>query len=282
MVSMSFRLVNVAGRAALLDAQDQWFDLETASGGVLPSDPMTAITRHGELHAVAAALERATPGGHLAGADLQAPVPTPRQSFAVGLNYRNHAAESQMEPPSSPLVFAKFPSCIVGPSSDVQLNTHAGDYEVELVVVIGAQARNVDESAAWSYVAGVTGGQDISDRHLQFAAQPPHFDLGKSRETYGPIGPALVSVDALADRDAVPLRCWVNGELRQDGNTRDLIFSVPRLVAYLSSILTLYPGDVIFTGTPEGVGAASGRFLSPGDLVESDIDGVGRLTNRCR
>jgi 2,4-didehydro-3-deoxy-L-rhamnonate hydrolase len=281
---MAFRMVNIAGRAALLDAQDRWFDVESRSGGEIASDPMTAVAHHAALHELSAQLDDAEPehgGRPVSERELLAPAPSPRQCFAVGLNYRSHAAESQMELPAAPLVFSKFPSCIVGPFSDVELRTHAGDYEVELVVVIGTEARDVTEADAWSYVAGVTGGQDISDRHLQFVASPPHFDLGKSRSSYGPMGPVLVSPDALPDRNAIALRCWVNGELRQEASTSDLIFSVPTLVSYLSSILTLLPGDVIFTGTPEGVGAVSGRFLSPGDVIESEIDGIGRFANRC-
>jgi 2-keto-4-pentenoate hydratase/2-oxohepta-3-ene-1,7-dioic acid hydratase in catechol pathway len=134
---------------------------------------------------------------------------------------------------------------------------------------------------AWDHVVGVTGGQDVSDRALQFAARPPHFDLGKSRDGYGPIGPVLVSVDSLADRDDIAVECRVNGEVRQRSSTAELIFAVPALIEYLSSILTLYPGDLIFTGTPDGVGMSSGRLLRPGDVVETRIGGVGSMTNRC-
>ena len=212
---------------------------------------------------------------------LGAPVPDPRSVFAVGLNYRSHAAESGLDLPENPLVFTKFPSCLVGPRHDIALNSTTGDYEVELVVVIGSGGRDIAEADAWSHVAGLTIGQDISDRALQFAAKPPHFDLGKSRDTYGPMGPVLVSTDSFADPDDIELSCWVNGEPRQHDRTSNLIFGVPRLIAYLSSILTLSTGDVIFTGTPEGVGAASRRFLSPGDVITSTIDGIGTMVNRC-
>jgi 2-keto-4-pentenoate hydratase/2-oxohepta-3-ene-1,7-dioic acid hydratase in catechol pathway len=124
-------------------------------------------------------------------------------------------------------------------------------------------------------------GQDISDRPAQFAAKPPHFDLGKSFDTFGPIGPVLISVDELDDRDALHIRTLVNGEVRQDGTTVDLIFDVPTLVSYLSHVTTLVPGDLIFTGTPEGVGAAQGKFLVDGDEIVTTIDGVGELRNRC-
>ena len=125
-------------------------------------------------------------------------------------------------------------------------------------------------------------GQDISDRTLQFAAEPPHFDLGKSRDTYGPTGPVIVSPDSFSDSNDLAVRCEVNGEPRQDDRTTNLIFDVPTLVSYLSGILTLTPGDLIFTGTPDGVGAASQRFLRDGDVITTSIEGIGTLTNRCR
>jgi 2,4-didehydro-3-deoxy-L-rhamnonate hydrolase len=275
---MTFRLANVAGRAALC-TETHYFDLERISNGAFTSDPMSAITRFAELHSVE--FSGHTPDGLLEKADLAAPVPSPRNCFAIGLNYLNHAAESNMELPAAPLTFTKFPSCLVGPNADVVLNSEHGDYEVELVVVIGVGGRNIVESKAWDHVAGVTAGQDISDRMLQFAAKPPHFDLGKSRDTYGPTGPVVVSTDSFDDPNNFQLRCSINGEERQNGNTRQLIFSVPKLIAYLSSILTLSPGDLIFTGTPEGVGAAKGTFLRAGDIIDSHIEGIGSLKNRC-
>ena len=131
--------------------------------------------------------------------------------------------------------------------------------------MIGARIRDVAVGEAWDAVAGLTVGQDVSDRALQFAGKPPQFSLGKSHDTYGPTGPFVVSPDLVADRDDLPIRCEVNGDVRQDDTTANLIFPVPELVAYLSSILTLYPGDLIFTGTPAGVGRPQGKFLRPGD-----------------
>jgi 2,4-didehydro-3-deoxy-L-rhamnonate hydrolase len=275
---MTFRLANIAGRAALCNAKE-FFDLERISGGSLPSDPMAAISAHAQLHSVS--LDGQTADGQLDGADVRAAVPSPRNCFAIGLNYLNHAAESNMELPSAPLTFTKFPSCLTGPNDDVSLNSEHGDYEVELVAVIGVGGRNISEADAWSHVMGLTVGQDISDRALQFAAKPPHFDLGKSRDTYGPIGPVIASTDSFADLNNINLRCLVNGEERQNGSTKDLIFGIPKLISYLSHILTLTPGDVIFTGTPEGVGAPKGIFLKPGDVIESHIEGIGTLRNNC-
>jgi 2-keto-4-pentenoate hydratase/2-oxohepta-3-ene-1,7-dioic acid hydratase in catechol pathway len=152
---------------------------------------------------------------------------------------------------------------------------------VELVVVIGEGGRNITEADAWSHVAGLTLGQDISDRTVQLTGQPPQFSLGKSFDTFGPIGPALVSVDSFPDPDAIELWCDVDGERKQHGTTADLIFSVSYLVSYLSSICTLETGDIIFTGTPDGVGMASGTFLKEGQTIVSGAAVIGELHNRC-
>jgi 2-keto-4-pentenoate hydratase/2-oxohepta-3-ene-1,7-dioic acid hydratase in catechol pathway len=211
---------------------------------------------------------------------LGPPVPRPQKVFGVGLNYASHAAETGRESPDSPLVFTKFPSCLVGPTADVEIRSDGCDYEGELVVVIGRGGRDIAIPDAWNHVVGVMVGQDISDRPAQFAATPPHFDLGKSFDTFGPTGPFVVSIDELRDRDALHITCAVNGEIRQDGTTSDLIFDVPTLVSFLSSITTLATGDLIFTGTPEGVGAAQGTFLTDRDVITTTIDGVGTMTNR--
>lgn len=277
---MAFRLANINERAALVDDLN-YYDMAEASGGALSSDLMDAITDVARLHDLGARLSELEPTGPLAGAILGPPIPRPRNAFAVGLNYEGHVAEAAMEAPAVPLVFAKFSSCIVGPDADIELRCEAADYEAEMVAVIGTAGCDIPEANAWNHVAGVMVGQDISDRALQFAAKPPHFDLGKSRDTYGPTGPWLVSTDLLVNRDAMPITCDVNGERRQDGSTANLIFGVPDLVAYISTIVTLIPGDLIFTGTPEGVGAAQGKFLVPGDVITTTIDGLGTLTNHC-
>ncbi|HEX9259803.1 MAG TPA: fumarylacetoacetate hydrolase family protein [Acidimicrobiales bacterium] len=278
---MPFRLANVAGRAALVDASDQWYDLERVTAGRLGPDPMDVLADTDALHEVAARLDALSAGGSLLDAALEAPVPRPRNVFGVGLNYRTHAAESGVEVPTTPVVFGKFPSCVAGPGHAVELRSATADWEVELVVAIGRPGRDIAEADAWDHVAGLTVGQDISDRVLQFAAKPAHFDLGKSRDGYGPIGPVLVSPDAVADRDALSLSCSVNGHAKQADSTASLIFSVPQLVAYLSGVMTLSSGDLIFTGTPAGVGVASRTFLQPGDVIESTIEGIGTLVTRC-
>ena len=175
--------------------------------------------------------------------------------------------------PSSPRVSSARPT-------DVELRSDAVDYEGELVVVIGPGGKDIEPAAAWDHVVGLMVGQDISDRAVQFAAKPPHFDLGKSFDTFGPIGPVMVSPDSV-DRDRLRIVTEVNGEVRQDGTTDQLIFDIPTLVSYLSRVTTFTTGDLIFTGTPDGIGAAQGKFLADGDVVTTRIDGIGTLTNRC-
>ncbi|BAN00593.1 fumarylacetoacetate hydrolase family protein [Ilumatobacter coccineus] len=277
---MGFRLANVDGRAALVTGND-YVDLETISDGSLSSDPMAALQRPERLAALAARLGDASPTGSLDDATLLSPVPRPRNVFAIGLNYSDHAAESNMEPPSTPLVFTKFPSCICAPNSTIELRSDFVDYEVEMVVVIGPGGKDIAEADAWNHVAGLTVGQDVSDRRMQFAANPPHFGLAKSFDTYGPIGPVVVSVDEVGDPDDLAITCSVNGDVRQNASTSGLIFGVPTLINHLSHVTTLAAGDLIFTGTPAGVGGSTGNFLADGDLVESTIAGIGTITNRC-
>ena len=276
---MAFRLTTMNDRAALL-ANDGVYDLERHSKSRFSPDPMEAIARHGELHQIAAALN-GTPDAPLASARLGLCVPRPRKVFAIGLNYRSHAEEAGMEIPQAPLVFAKFPNCLVGPTSDVVVHGPTTDWEAELVVVIGVRARAIAAADAWKAIAGLTCGQDISERMMQFAAKPPHFDLAKSYDTYGPIGPAVVSVDQLSDPSDLAITCDVNGQRRQEARTSDLIFGIPELVAYISAVCTLEPGDLIFTGTPAGIGATSGTFLKPGDTITTTIEGIGSIVNRC-
>ena len=277
---MGFRLANSKGRAALVSGA-HYFDLEEVSAGRLSADPMAAITHPALLASLSRTLGSRTPTGLLAEASLGPPVPNPQKSFAVGLNYRGHADEGGMEVPSAPLMFSKFPSCLVGPTADVEMRSDFCDYEGELVVVIGSSGKDIAHADAWDHVLGLTVGQDISDRVAQFAAQPPHFDLAKSFDTFGPTGPVLVSVDEVPDRDDLRIVCAVNGETRQNASTAGMIFDVPTLVSYLSRITTLVTGDVIFTGTPAGIGATQGKFLKDGDVVTTTIDGIGTMTNRC-
>lgn len=276
---MAFRLATMNERAVLV-AHGGVYDLERHAGGRFSPDPMEAIGRFRELHDAAAALG-GTPDADFDPGALGVCVPRPQKAFGIGLNYRTHAEESGMEIPPTPLVFAKFPSCLAGPTADIVLYGPTTDWEAELVVVMGTRARDIPLERAWDHVAGLTCGQDVSERTTQFASKPPHFDLGKSFDGYGPIGPCVVSPDQLANPDDLALACDVNGERRQETRTNDLIFDVPHLIAYLSGICTLEPGDLIFTGTPSGVGVMTGTFLQPGDVVTTTIEGLGTMTNRC-
>jgi 2,4-didehydro-3-deoxy-L-rhamnonate hydrolase len=273
------KLANHSGRAVLV-FDESVADIHEVSGGRFGPDPMSVYEDWTALVELAAGVTEGN--APLIEANLRCPVSAPRQVFAIGLNYQSHAEESGMALPSVPATFTKFPASLSGPFDDVELVGDTVDWEVELVVVIGTRADRVGESEAWSHVAGLTVGQDISDRTLQFAAGS-QFSLGKSRRGYGPMGPWLVTVDEVPDPDDLALGCSVDGETVQDARTSDLIFTVPRLIAELSAILPLLPGDVLFTGTPAGVGATRQppRFLRQGQLLETWIEGIGTIRNHC-
>jgi len=273
------KLANLSGRLALV-LEDGVADVATVSEGRFDSDPMSAYDDWPAFIDWARSVSDHT--GPLDESELGCPVPRPRQVFAIGLNYRSHAEESGMAVPEVPATFTKFPASLSGPFDDIEIIGDSVDWEVELIAVIGTRADRVDEADAWSHIAGLTVGQDISDRALQFAAGM-QFSLGKSRRGYGPMGPWLVTPDELADPNDLALGCRVDGETVQDASTNDLIFSVGQLVAELSSVLPLWPGDVIFTGTPSGVGMARTppRALQPGQILESWIEGIGTIRSTC-
>jgi len=276
---MSYSLANVSGRAALT-ANGYWYDVARVSSNELTSDPMDALLTPDRLSVLSASLSDFEPDGAIDLDLFGPPVPRPRNVFAIGLNYQAHADEGGMDVPTNPLVFTKFPSCLVGPTSDIEMRSDAVDYEGELVVVIGPGGKDIEPDAAWDHIVGLMVGQDVSDRAVQFAAQPPHFDLGKSFDTFGPIGPILVSPDSV-DCDQLRIVTKVNGEVRQDASTREMIFDIPTLVSYLSRVTTLSAGDLIFTGTPDGIGITQGKVLLDGDTVTTEIEGIGTLANRC-
>lgn len=273
------KIANHAARAALV-LDDEIADIATATDGRFGPDPMGIYDRWDEFVDAASSITTGT--GPLDVSALGCPVPAPRQVFAIGLNYRKHAEESGMQVPEFPATFTKYPASLAGPFDDIEIVGDSVDWEVELVAVVGRRADRVDEADGWSYIAGLTVGQDISDRKLQFAAGM-QFSLGKSRRGYGPMGPWLVTLDDVADPDDLALGCSVDGETVQDDRSSDLIFGVPKLVAELSSVLPLLPGDVIFTGTPAGVGMARTppRSLQPGNVLETWVDGIGTIRNRC-
>jgi 2-keto-4-pentenoate hydratase/2-oxohepta-3-ene-1,7-dioic acid hydratase in catechol pathway len=279
---MSVRLANLRGRAALILGNGV-ADVERASNGRFSSDPMQALAAWDDFAAWAAGRREGEAEAPLDEASLGPPVPRPSKVFAIGMNYRSHADEAGLEIPKSPVVFTKFPSCLVGPRAEVILSSAFVDWEVELVVVCGRRGRRIAEERALESVAGYCVGQDISDRKLQFADRPPQFSMGKSIDTFGPIGPGVVSLDALRDPNDLALTCDVAGERMQAARSSDLIFSVPALIAYLSAACTIEPGDLIFTGTPAGVGSTRDprRYLQAGEEIVSTIEGIGTLANRC-
>ena len=273
------KLANLSGRAVLITDAGA-IDVAKASDGRFGPDVQPIYDDWAAFTAFAAAVDDTTAETYDEAA-LENPVPSPGQVFAIGLNYRSHAEESGMALPEIPATFTKFPASLTGPFADVEIAGPTTDWEVELVVVIGATADRVAEADAWSHVAGLTIGQDISERTVQFKAGS-QFSLGKSYRGYGPIGPWVVTPDSVPNPDDLALSCSIDGTTVQDARTSDLIFSVPQLIAELSAVLPLRPGDIIFTGTPAGVGVTSKppRFLQPGEVLETSIEGIGTIRNR--
>jgi 2-keto-4-pentenoate hydratase/2-oxohepta-3-ene-1,7-dioic acid hydratase in catechol pathway len=276
------RIANVDGRAKLVVGATA-IDVAEATGGRFgPGLPQLYEVWDDFVDHVTQDVKvpPSAPGGPFDPTLAGPPSPAPRQVFAVALNYRDHAAESGVRPPDDPLVFAKYVSAFSGPVSEVALpdGGHV-DWECELVAVVGRTAHRIGASEGWSYVAGLTVGQDLSERLLQRSGPVPQFGLGKSYPGFAPTGPLLVTADELDDPDDLAIGCDLNGRPVQSARTSDLIFPVPELVAYLSRVVVLYPGDVIFTGTPPGVGMGRSPqvYLQPGDHLRSHIEGIGEL-----
>ena len=265
------------------DGRDTVIDLNQAAPG-LPSD-MIAFLAGGEVNRTLAAQAIANPPSEAvldrSAVRLAAPIPRPGKIICIGLNYRDHAAESNAELPAYPTVFAKYASCVIGPGESIVIPrvTSQVDYEGELAVVIGRRARDVAEADALSYVAGYAPFNDISARDYQMRTS--QWTIGKTFDTFGPLGPALVTADEIADPHALDIRVSIGDQVLQSSNTKHLIFTIPQLIAYLSSVMTLEPGDVIATGTPAGVGAARKpqRWLLAGEVVRVEIAGLGALEN---
>ncbi|MFH5821163.1 fumarylacetoacetate hydrolase family protein [Georgenia sp. AZ-5] len=218
----------------------------------------------------------------LAEVHVLAPV-APGKILAIGLNYQSHVEETNLAHPDSPVVFAKLPSSVTGPHDAIVIPAEETrpDYEGEVGLVISRRAYRVSKEEAWDYVGGLTALNDVSGRRAQLETPMRQFTLGKSFDTFTPLGPVLTSLDGVADRAAVSVRTTLSGEIMQAGNTRDLIFDVPTLIEYLTRGVTLEPGDLIATGTPGGVGdeRTPPRYLRPGDVVEVAVEGVGSLCN---
>ncbi|MFG2968137.1 MULTISPECIES: fumarylacetoacetate hydrolase family protein [unclassified Streptomyces] len=282
------KLANLDGRTVIVTAGGV-VDLETASHRRFPAHPDAALTRIPEIRDWLAAA-RPTPDASLTLADLEAdptrlgpPVTRPGQILAVGLNYRAHGAETGLGVPDAPLVFAKFPSSVAGPAEDIPLPTATCDWEIELVVVLARGGRDIPAHQALDHVAGFCVGQDISERTGQMAGTPPQFSLAKSHRAFSPIGPWVTTLDELDDPADLVLTCALDKEIVQSGRTRDLVFDVPALISHVSGVVELRPGDLLFTGTPAGVGfsRSPARYLNPGNVLRSTIEGLGTLTNTC-
>ena len=252
------------------DMDGQWFQKANDTRKQLNSDP--------------SALNQAKEKGWLvASKDAYwfAPVPRPAKLICIGLNYRDHAAESNMPIPERPVIFSKFPTCVIAPGEPVVIppTSNQVDYEAELAVVIGRRAKNVKASRAMDYVLGYTAFNDVSARDFQFA--DGQWQRGKSCDTFAPMGQSIVTTDTITDPHKLSIKLVLNGQTMQDSNTDQLIFGVPELIEFLTESITLEPGDVIATGTPPGVGFARKPpvFLKPGDHMKVLIEGMGGLGN---
>jgi 2-keto-4-pentenoate hydratase/2-oxohepta-3-ene-1,7-dioic acid hydratase in catechol pathway len=280
-------------RLGAMLGDDAVLDLQRASGGALPADMMGLLAAGADAMRTArtaldAASEAARSGASASGmifarkdVVLEAPVPRPGKVLAIGLNYRDHAEESGQQIPKHPVVFTKVTTCVTGPDMPIHMPkvSTSVDWEGELCVVIGSGGRRIAAADALDHVAGYMNGNDVSVRDWQFHA--PTWTMGKGFDTHGPTGPWLVTRDEIPDVADLDVRTFVNDEQVQSSNTKHLIFDVPTIVEYLSTAFTLEPGDVIFTGTPAGVGFARKppRFLKAGDVVRVEISGLGTLEN---
>ncbi|KQV06257.1 fumarylacetoacetate hydrolase family protein [Leifsonia sp. Root112D2] len=277
------KIANLDGRAALITGGGAT-DVAAASDGRFGPDPQSLFDHWSAFTEWASTVELpdAAASAAIDVEGLGAPVPRPRQVFAIGLNYAEHAAEAGYPPNSMPVTFTKFPSCIVGADTIVELPEGNVDWEVELVVVIGREARNLDRESAWDHVAGLTIGQDLSERITQLQGSAPQFSLGKSFPGFGPTGPWLVTPDEFAHRDDLALSCSLSGERMQSSRTSMMLYDVPELLVRLSAVCLLLPGDIIFSGTPSGIGnrRTPQRFIGADDVLVSEIEGIGTLTTR--
>jgi 2-keto-4-pentenoate hydratase/2-oxohepta-3-ene-1,7-dioic acid hydratase in catechol pathway len=260
----------VAGRVVSLAPAGFPSMVEVAAGGEAALEKVRAL-----------AGSAASSGVDLDEVRLLAPVPKPPKIICVGLNYRDHAAEAKMEIPAVPTIFSKFGNTVIGPGAEIVLpkNSCMPDYEAELGVVIGVGGRHIAPGDWRSHVFGYTCINDVSARDFQMATS--QWLMGKTFDTFCPMGPWITTADEIADPQALDIECEINGEVLQRSNTREMIFQIPALIEYLSSVMTLEPGDVISTGTPAGVGFAHKppRWLRAGDVVTVRIAGLGELRN---
>jgi 2-keto-4-pentenoate hydratase/2-oxohepta-3-ene-1,7-dioic acid hydratase in catechol pathway len=281
--------LDAAGDRLALEHSDGRIWSSRSLGAGLPGsmDDLLAAGE-GALGALRSAARAALAGGRPGDVDPAArisPVPRPGKVVAIGLNYRDHADELGLEIPAVPMLFAKFPSAVIGDGAAVEWDpglTSEVDLEVELAIVIGRAARRISEAEAPAHILGYTCLNDVTARDLQFS--DGQFVRSKSLDTFCPVGPAVVTADELHDPGNLTVRSYRNGELMQDSSTSNLIFGVPYLVAFCSRAFTLEPGDIIATGTPGGIGYFREPRISmrDGDVMSVEVEGIGRLTNPCR
>lgn len=263
---------------------DKYVDLH-AGHDAIPSTLKGLLSREGWRDFAASTEKAAIAKGAFVTGDLLAPIGDPEKVVCIGLNYRDHAEESGQPIPGEPVCFNKFPTAVTGPGAPVPLPSVCTqiDYEAELVVVIGKTAKHVSEQDALKYVAGYMNGNDVSARDWQLNKPGKQWLMGKTPDGFAPTGPWLVTADEVADPGQLAISLTLNGQTMQNSSTKELIFNIPQLIAYLTQIVTLKPGDLIFTGTPPGVGMARKPpvFLKPGDTMSVTIAGLGTLTNPC-
>ena len=280
------RILNLSGRLVIDVGEGRAVDVETASGGRFGPAPQAVYAQWGRFRAWAEDLSRVDDALVEIDPDrIGAPAPRPGQVFAIGLNYRAHAEEAGLDLPEIPVVFTKFPSAITGPRDRITLPKGSVDFEVELVAVVGQEAHRVPSTQAWEHIAGLTVGQDLSERELQLAGPPPQqYNMGKSYSGFAPIGPALVTPDEFDNPDDIAISCSLSGVEVQKTRTSDMIFSIPQIVEFLSSVTTLWPGDVIFTGTPSGVGWTRDPklLIGPDDELVTRAEGIGEMRHTFR
>jgi len=255
-----------------------------ASDASLPRS-VRAIIAEGAIGQAAEIADQAS-AIYVSDAPLQAPLSDPIKIICIGLNYRDHALETGKPIPEEPIVFSKYATALVGPGAPIRLPASSSqvDYEAELVAVVGREAKDVSEEEGLDYIAGYTIGIDVSARDWQRNKPGGQWMMGKTFDSFAPTGPAIVTRDEIPDPHALGIRLRLNGQTMQDSNTRELIFSVGKLVSYLSQVFTLEPGDLLFTGTPPGVGCARQPpvFLQPGDVCEVEIERLGMLRSVCQ
>jgi 2-keto-4-pentenoate hydratase/2-oxohepta-3-ene-1,7-dioic acid hydratase in catechol pathway len=280
------RIGTIDNRAHLIQTsgdQARALDIAEASQGRFSSSVSELLSDWDALRDWASSAEFERSARTIKAHELQAPVPSPRQVFAIGMNYKDHAAEVNLSLPTTPAVFTKYVSSLTGAVDTVELPSDSVDWEVELVAVIGTGGRDIPEESALEHVAGYMVGQDLSDRELQFAGGgAPQFSIAKSYKGFAPTGPWITSSDEVADSGNLSMSCSRGDEVLQHGTTRNLVFNLPYLIHHLSSIVELYPGDLIFTGTPDGVGFGRSpqQYLVHGDELVSSIEGLGEIRQR--